>query len=69
MAIPIIAGPGAFATILVNAHQFPSLLDKFYSSLADIIVAVTITITLIFAGPVSRLVGVSGIKIVTRVMV
>lgn len=68
IAIPIVAGPGAITTIIVNTHQYQSIEDKVMISGVCIMVAVLLWLCFFFSAPVARLLGVSGINIVTRIM-
>ena len=68
LAMPIIAGPGAISTILVDLHQFPSLMAKVWVSVCDIFLAVAIMIVLLFAAPIRKFLGTSGISIMVRIM-
>jgi len=67
LAIPIVAGPGAIAMVLVNVHDYPSIIAKGYISVANILIACIIAIVFFFAGPISRLLGDAGIKIAVRI--
>lgn len=68
IAIPLVAGPGAITTIIVNTHQFPTIEDKVFISCVSIGIALILWLAFYFSAPVSRLLGVSGINIVTRIM-
>lgn len=68
LAMPIIAGPGAISTILVDLHQFPSIIAKVWVSVCDVILALIIMIVLLFAAPLRKFLGTSGISIMVRIM-
>jgi len=68
IAIPIVAGPGAITTIVVNTHTFSTIEDKVYISIVSIGIALILWLAFYFSAPVSRLLGISGINIVTRIM-
>ncbi len=68
MAMPIIAGPGAIATILASLQHYHQFTAKFILSGGDVIVAAVIALTLFFGSHLGRLLGVSGVKITTRIM-
>lgn len=68
LAIPIFSGPGAISTIIVHVRNNPSILTKTYFSLIDIIIAAFIMLLLYFAAPISRFLGNSGSRILTRIM-
>lgn len=68
IAIPIVAGPGAITTIVVNTHQYSSFDDKLIISVVSVVIALALWIAFYFSAPVSRLLGPSGVNIVTRIM-
>jgi multiple antibiotic resistance protein len=68
LAIPILAGPGAISNILVDLHQFSTVIAKVYMSVANIFIAAVIGIVLLFAGTIRRILGVTGINILVRIM-
>lgn len=68
LAIPILAGPGAISTILVDLHQFPTFFAKLYMSVANSLIAAIIGIVLLFAGTIRRILGQTGINILVRIM-
>ena len=68
IAIPIVAGPGAITTIVVAAQKFGTTEDKIIISVVSIAISILLWACFYFSGPVSRLLGVTGINIVTRIM-
>ena len=68
LAIPIIAGPGTMAVVLVAAQQHPSILGK--GEISGVILALSAFTGLLmsFAAPIAKRLGESGIGVVTRVM-
>ena len=68
LAIPIVAGPGTMATILVAAQQHPSVLSKVEISVVIIALAALCGLLFSFATPISKWLGESGMGVVTRVM-
>jgi multiple antibiotic resistance protein len=68
LAIPIVAGPGTMATVLVAAQQHPSVLSKVEISAVIIGFAILCCILFSFAAPIAKRLGVSGMGVVTRVM-
>ena len=68
LAIPLTAGPGTMATVLVAAHQHPSVLSKVEISIVVIVLAVLTGLLFSFAAPISKRLGKSGMGVVTRVM-
>lgn len=68
IAIPIVAGPGAITTIIVHTHDYVSIEDKLMYSGVCIGISLLLFIGFYFSAPVSRLLGVAGVNIVTRIM-
>jgi multiple antibiotic resistance protein len=68
MAIPIVAGPGTMATVLVAAQQHEELLSKMEISIVVVLLSVATGVLLSFAAPISRYLGESGMGVVTRIM-
>ena len=67
-SMPLLAGPGAIATVIVFAHNAHD--GMAYGELIGVVVVMAV---LLFAGmrlavPASKLLGQSGMNIVTRVM-
>ncbi len=68
LAIPIVAGPGTMATVLVAAQQHPSVLSKVEISVVIMGLATLCGLLFSFAAPISKRLGESGMGVVTRVM-
>jgi multiple antibiotic resistance protein len=68
LALPIIAGPGTISTLIVYSNQYPGIIDKSIMIGVSLVVASGITLLLLFATKVGNYLGISGIKIATRVM-
>lgn len=68
LAIPIIAGPGTMAVVLVAAQQHPSILGKGEISAVVLALSAFTGLLMSFAAPISKRLGESGIGVVTRVM-
>ncbi len=68
MAIPIVAGPGTMATVLVAAQQHPSVLSKIEMSIVIGGLSALCGLLFSFATPISKRLGESGMGVVTRVM-
>lgn len=65
IAIPMIAGPAALATVLLNARQTPQLTQL----VAAIVIAVVInTLILLAASRLARLFGKAGLSAMERLM-
>ena len=68
MAIPMVAGPGTMATVLVAAQQHASVLNKVEISMVILCMAALCGVLFSFATPIAKRIGASGIGVVTRVM-
>lgn len=68
LAIPIVAGPGTMAVVLVAAKQHASLLSKGEISIVVLALSAFTGLLFSFAGPIADRLGESGIGVVTRVM-
>jgi multiple antibiotic resistance protein len=68
LAIPIVAGPGTMATVLVAAQQHASVLSKLEISGVIVGLAALSGLLFSFATPISKWLGASGMGVVTRVM-
>lgn len=68
MAIPIAVGPGAIAACIIHAHAFHGVVHKLFLSGVCAILAFVSFIFFYFASFFSKAMGVSGVKVTTRVM-
>lgn len=68
LAIPIVAGPGTMATVLVAAQQHPSILSKAEISVVIVILSALCGLLFSFATAISEWLGESGTGVITRVM-
>lgn len=68
MAMPMVAGPGAISTIVVFSHSIVGWQGSVLLSVVDLLLALIIAVLLFFSGFIGQLLGVSGTKIVTRLM-
>jgi len=68
MAIPIVAGPGTMATVLVAAQQHSSVLSKMEISIVIVCLAAITGLLFSFAKSIAKRLGESGMAVVTRVM-
>jgi multiple antibiotic resistance protein len=68
MALPVIVGPGAMSTIIIAIGDSPHFYSMLWISLACIALTLGMGIMLYFATPIAKFVGVSVIKVVTRIM-
>jgi len=68
LAIPMVAGPGSMATVLVAAQQHPSAINRAEISVVVVGLAALCGLLFSFATPLSRGLGKTGMGVVTRVM-
>lgn len=68
VALPVIIGPGAISTLIIAVGDYPQLISKAWMSLVCSLLAVIMGVVLYYAIPIARIVGVSVIKVVTRIM-
>ena len=68
LAIPMIAGPGAMVQTVMISNLTPTILGKIELTGICLCVALTIYITLRFSTAIHNLLGVSGLKTLTRIM-
>jgi len=69
LAFPMIAGPGAIATILLAFAAVPFGSAQFFAQLVVIIAVLGITLALmLMTGPVMRVVGVTGGAVLSRLL-
>lgn len=67
LAIPVLAGPGAIALAITFAHAYTDVLDYAFGILICVIVGALVA-SIFFVGPwVSRLLGATGMSILTRI--
>ncbi|WP_457605709.1 MarC family protein [Nitratifractor sp.] len=72
LGIPILFGPGVIATIVVLDHNDSASYGAIWSyglvSAAILLASITVYFTLRYAGAINRVLGVTGMKILTRIM-
>ncbi len=68
LGIPIIAGPGAMTNIIIFSNEFPDIINKIYISLGVLLIAFILGVVLIFSTRIGKIIGVTGINIITRIM-
>jgi multiple antibiotic resistance protein len=68
LAIPIVAGPGTMAAVLVAAQHHPFILSKVEISVVILALAALCGLLFSFAAPIAKWLGRSGMGVVTRVM-
>lgn len=68
LAMPMVAGPGAIATVLVNTHTHDGLQNNLLLSAVCFVGAVSIAVCFLLSGFLVRALGPSGMSIVTKFM-
>ncbi|MCL6417716.1 NAAT family transporter [Aestuariirhabdus sp. Z084] len=68
LAMPMIAGPGAIATIIVNTQRYHNLESNIQMSLVCIGMAIVVGGCLSSVSAITRLLGESGMEIITKFM-
>jgi multiple antibiotic resistance protein len=68
LAIPIVAGPGTMATVLVATQQESNVLGNIEISVVIVAMATATGLLFCFAAPLSKRLGAAGMGVVTRVM-
>lgn len=66
LAIPLIAGPGAISTIIVNVSEFPGIYNLMILSVSAILVTLVMGMLLYFASNLEKMLGQSRINIINR---
>jgi len=67
LAIPIIAGPGAISTIIVNVSHYDGIVDQLLLSTAAILVTFVLGLVLYFSSTLEKMIGQAGINIFNRI--
>lgn len=68
LAIPLLSGPGAISTTIVYADLDHSLSHYLMIGLVILSIAIIVLITLLLAPRISKLMGNTGMNVVTRIM-
>jgi len=68
LAIPIVAGPGALTTIIIQGTKYPGIASKVEMSLVGLGISLLILVAFLASSMISRWLGTAGINIVTRIM-
>jgi len=68
MGIPLLAGPGAISTVIVYSHHAASLAQKLILGAEILTVALLIWLCLNAAPYIAKLLGKTGMNIITRIM-
>jgi len=68
LAIPLVAGPGTIATVLVAAQRHPGIMAKVEISIAVAALCVLTGLLFAYSKPIADWLGESGMAVVTRIM-
>jgi multiple antibiotic resistance protein len=68
LAVPLLAGPGAITAVLVWRQQLTAPGQQLELLAAILAACAIVYLALFFAGTLRRLLGVSGIRVITRLM-
>jgi len=68
MALPLIAGPGAMTSVIIQAAKMPTLAGKLLIMGVNAGLCVVIAFFLLFSSCIKRCLGDAGIRVVTKVM-
>ena len=68
LAIPMVAGPGALATIIVATHQYSDVVNRLILSAELLIITLIIFAAFNFATPIGKMIGKAGANIATKIM-
>jgi len=68
LAIPLISGPGAMATILAHSYLLVDWRSKCLVSVVGVTIAILVAMAFICANKLTALMGTNGLSVVTRIM-
>ena len=68
LAMPLVAGPGAIATVIVSTQKNQGLEANVMMSLVCLALSVVLAVCFLSAGPLTRLLGPVGLNLVTKFM-
>ncbi len=68
LAMPLVAGPGAIATVIVNTKTHQGIEANLQMSLVCVGMSVVIVVCFLSAGVITRLLGPAGMNLVTKFM-
>lgn len=68
LGVPLLAGPGAISSVMISVHQYPGWLGSILFLIPISLVALSVWASFVFALPIARRLGHTGIHIVTRLM-
>lgn len=68
LAIPLVAGPGSIATIILLAGQHPGILGIAEATLVMLAVMAVVLIFFLSGGLIARILGKTGLNVLTRLL-
>ncbi len=68
LAIPLVAGPGTMAAVLVSAQHHAGVAAKIEMSIASVAICALTGILFSFAKPIANKIGENGMSVVSRIM-
>ncbi len=68
LAMPLLAGPGAISTMVLLTTGAPNPLDYWLVFAALIVIMATAWVTMLLAIPIQRLLGITGLAVVSRMV-
>lgn len=68
LAMPIVAGPGAIATVMINTHANHGVAGNIEMSVVCVLAAALVGLCFLLTGALTRLLGHAGMDIVTKFM-
>jgi multiple antibiotic resistance protein len=68
LAMPMVAGPGAIVTVIVNTHQHRGIESNLEMSVVCVVMAGLICVCFLASGLVTRVLGIKGMDILTKFM-
>jgi multiple antibiotic resistance protein len=68
LGIPILGGPVTLSTVIIYSNNYPNLWGIFFQSLVCIFLCLLMYYSLIFAHPILKKLGKTGLNIVSRLM-
>lgn len=68
LAMPMLVGPGAMAAVIIQTHKRPTDADTLAVSAVCLLMALVVWVCLHLAAPMCRLLGNSGVDVLTRIL-
>lgn len=68
LSIPLLVGPGAISSMIISAQQHPTFTGHLLLLIPAFIVALSAWLTLQLADSITRILGTTGINVITRLM-